>query len=115
MYLLMTAKLKIIQFISLCLPYDLCVTSVSNVDCLQKCSSDVFLEGLFLPCLGSGMIGQLLEQLQIVDPSMNRWLPYLTASCKHLSRNKQIHTLYELQLYMKVRSLGRVQQKGACI
>ena len=69
---------------------------------LQNVSSDIFVEAVFLPCLQSGKLGQLQDQLTVVDPSFDSWNIYLTATCRYLNKNQYINTLYYMQLFMKV-------------
>jgi len=68
----------------------------------QKCSLDVFVEGLLGPALAAGELPRLTDQMLLVDPSLTRWNPYLTATCRHLVKHRLHHTLYEFQIFMKV-------------
>ena len=71
----------------------------------QQCSPEVFLEGLLLPCLTGGQMTRLQENMLALDPSLDIWSVYLTAACRHFSKNKLMHVLYQFQLFMKVRSV----------
>ncbi|XP_035827727.1 zinc finger FYVE domain-containing protein 26 [Aplysia californica] len=67
----------------------------------RHCSADVFVTGLVVPAMSSGEMGRLLEQMLMLDPTLEKWLVYLTATCKHLLRQKYFHSLYQVQLFMK--------------
>jgi len=69
---------------------------------LQKCSSEVFVEALLSPALDSGRIGELIDQLVMIDPTLEKWNTCLTASCRYLLKNKLFHVLYDFQVFMKV-------------
>lgn len=69
---------------------------------LQQCSSEVFLEGLLVPCIKEGQLSKLQEHMLRVDPSLVKWHPCLTASCRHVNRLGWSHILYQMQLFMKV-------------
>nr|XP_054759360.1 zinc finger FYVE domain-containing protein 26-like [Lytechinus pictus] len=67
----------------------------------EQCSNEVFLEGLLVPSIKEGQFGQLQEAMLRVDPSLVKWHPYLTASCRHVNRLGWSHILYQMQLFMK--------------
>ncbi|XP_059142669.1 zinc finger FYVE domain-containing protein 26-like, partial [Physella acuta] len=67
----------------------------------HHCSPEVFLTGLLMPAMCSGQLGRLLEQMLMLDPSLDKWSPYLTATCKYLLKEKYFSTLYHVQLFMK--------------
>lgn len=69
---------------------------------LQRCSVDVYVEGLLRPCVESGELGRLTDQMLLIDASLEKWNPYLTASCRFFLKNKLHHVLYEFQIFMKV-------------
>ena len=69
---------------------------------LQKCSNDVFIEGLLVPALRNEEFALLEDQLLIIDPTLNQWHSYLTASCRHLQKSKYYNVLYSMQVFMKV-------------
>ena len=68
----------------------------------QKCSAEIFVEGLLRPSLESGELARLTDQMMMIDPSLERWNTYLTAACRYFVKNKLHHVLYEFQLFMKV-------------
>lgn len=72
---------------------------------VQKCSVEVFVEGLLKPSVETGELGRLTDQMLLIDPSLERWNAYLTASCRYFVKNKLHHVLYEFQLFMKVHLL----------
>ncbi|XP_052767439.1 zinc finger FYVE domain-containing protein 26-like isoform X2 [Mya arenaria] len=67
----------------------------------HKCSVEVFIQGLLKPSLESGELGRLTDQMLLVDPSLEKWNPYMTASCRYFVRNKLHHVLYGFQIFMK--------------
>ncbi|XP_071795779.1 zinc finger FYVE domain-containing protein 26-like isoform X2 [Asterias amurensis] len=67
----------------------------------QHCSSDVFLEGLLVPCIKHGNLHDLQSQMLHQDPTLNAWNQYLTASCRYLNTHSLAHVLYDVQLFMK--------------
>ncbi|GFO26040.1 Zinc finger fyve domain-containing protein 26 [Plakobranchus ocellatus] len=67
----------------------------------HHCSSDVFVTGLMVPAMHSGEMGRLLEQMLMLDPTLEKWTPYLSATCKHLLKKKYFYTLYQVQIFMK--------------
>ncbi|CAL1527591.1 unnamed protein product [Lymnaea stagnalis] len=67
----------------------------------HHCSSDVFVTGLMVPAMTSGEFGHLLEQMLMLDPTLEKWTSYLTATCKYLLKQKYFSTLYQVQLFMK--------------
>lgn len=67
----------------------------------HKCSMDIFVEGLLRPSLEAGELARLTDQMMMIDPSLERWNNYLTASCRYFVKNKLHHVLYEFQLFMK--------------
>ena len=69
---------------------------------LQKCSTEVFVEGLLRPSIESGDLGKMTDQMLMIDPSLEKWNHYMTAVCRYLVRNRLHHVLYEFQLFMKV-------------
>ena len=70
---------------------------------IQKCSADIFVEGLLKPLLESGELARLTDQMMMIDPSLEKWNSYLTAACRYFVKNKLHHVLYEFQIFMKVR------------
>lgn len=49
-----------------------------------------------------GNFTQLKEQMETADPTLQAWMPYLTAACKFLLRRSFHHLLYEVQVFMRV-------------
>ena len=49
-----------------------------------------------------GKFTQLKEQMETADPTLQAWMPYLTAACKFLLRRSFHHLLYEVQVFMRV-------------
>ncbi|KAH9515330.1 hypothetical protein Btru_014177, partial [Bulinus truncatus] len=85
----------------------------------HHCSSDVFVNGLMIPAMNSGEMGRLLEQMLMLDPTLEKWMAYLTATCKYLLKQKYFSTLYQIQLFMKdyirasMTCVSHFYQKGA--
>ena len=69
---------------------------------LQKCCSDVFVEALLIPAIRSGEWGKLVDQIVLIDPSLEKWNYHLKSICKYLLKQKLHYILYEFQLIMKV-------------
>lgn len=49
-----------------------------------------------------GKFALLKEQMEITDPTLQAWMPYLTAACKFLLRRSFHNLLYEVQVFMRV-------------
>ncbi|OWF55424.1 Zinc finger FYVE domain-containing protein 26 [Mizuhopecten yessoensis] len=67
----------------------------------HKCSSEVFVDALLSPAIEEGRLGELVDQMVMIDPSLERWHPYLTTACRYLLKHRLHHTLYQFQLFMK--------------
>ncbi|XP_067681511.1 uncharacterized protein [Haliotis asinina] len=67
----------------------------------NRCSSEVFVEALLTSALMSGELGKLLDQMLMLDASLEKWNPYLTATCKYLLKHKLLNALHQVQLFMK--------------
>ncbi|KAK3587800.1 hypothetical protein CHS0354_042763 [Potamilus streckersoni] len=67
----------------------------------HKCSIEVFVEGLLKPSLESGELGKLMDQMLLLDPTLESWNHYLTAACRYFVKMKLHHVLYDFQLFMK--------------
>ncbi|BFZ12118.1 hypothetical protein BsWGS_15157 [Bradybaena similaris] len=67
----------------------------------HHCSSDIFVHGLMVPAMNSGEMSRLLEQMLMLDPTLEKWTAYLMATCKHLLKQKYFNTLYHMQIFMK--------------
>ena len=68
---------------------------------MQRCSTEVFVETVLQSALLQGEMSHMVEQIQMLDPSLTKWMPYLTQSCRFLLGNRQFHVLYRVQLLMK--------------
>ncbi|XP_026134074.1 zinc finger FYVE domain-containing protein 26-like [Carassius auratus] len=66
----------------------------------KECSEDVFLEGIFQPCLESGRLGALQGHLEALDSTLESWGRYLLSACQLLQRRGHYHSLYQLQQFM---------------
>nr|AHH02828.1 zinc finger FYVE domain-containing protein 26 [Danio rerio] len=66
----------------------------------KGCSDDVFLEGIFQPCLERGRLGALQGLLENLDPTLETWGRYLLSACQLLQRRGHYHSLYQLQQFM---------------
>ena len=62
----------------------------------------MFVESLWIPAIKSGHLEDLEEAIRLLDPSLLKWEPYMTAVCRLLSRRQLYHILYRTQLFMKV-------------
>lgn len=67
----------------------------------QQCSVEVFIESLFMRLVIKGKFAPLKEQMEITDPTLQAWMPYLTAACKFLLRRSFHNLLYEVQVFMR--------------
>ncbi|KAL3872697.1 hypothetical protein ACJMK2_035906 [Sinanodonta woodiana] len=67
----------------------------------HKCCIEVFVEGLLKPSLESGELGKLMDQMLLLDSSLESWNHYLTAACRYFMKMKLHHVLYDFQLFMK--------------
>ncbi|ESP02327.1 hypothetical protein LOTGIDRAFT_238051 [Lottia gigantea] len=67
----------------------------------HKCSSEVFIQGLLEPALKAGDLEKLLDQMLMLDKSLDKWNNYLTATCRYLLKQHYHHALYQIQIFMK--------------
>lgn len=67
----------------------------------QQCPVEVFIESFFMRLVLKGKWTQLKEQMETADPTLQAWMPYLTACCKFLLRRSFHHLLYEVQVFMR--------------
>ncbi|XP_057314867.1 zinc finger FYVE domain-containing protein 26-like [Hydractinia symbiolongicarpus] len=67
----------------------------------KKCSHDLFISKLLLPCFQDGCFDQLCEEIKVNDPALKFWGAYFTEGCKYFSKHTSYHCLYELQLFIK--------------
>lgn len=61
----------------------------------------VFVDTIFKTQLNKGAIDELKDVLDMADPTLQQWNPYLMATCRYLSNENMIRTLYDVQVYMK--------------
>jgi len=57
---------------------------------------------LLQPSFQEDMYEQLCEKMRMNDPSLKFWNHYLTFACKHLEKHGHFHSLYEIQLFIRV-------------
>ncbi|KAK3093553.1 hypothetical protein FSP39_017239 [Pinctada imbricata] len=67
----------------------------------KRCTSEVYMESLLIPALSNGELLKLTDQMVMIDPTLEKWHLYLTATCRHLLKYKYHNMLYEFQLFMK--------------
>ncbi|XP_056616274.1 zinc finger FYVE domain-containing protein 26 isoform X2 [Triplophysa dalaica] len=77
----------------------------------KECSEEVFLEGVFQPCLERGRLGALQGLLETLDPTLETWGRYLLSACQLLQRRGHYHSLYQLQQFM----MDHVRAAMTCI
>lgn len=77
----------------------------------KECSEEVFLEGVFQPCLERGRLGALQSLLETLDPTLETWGRYLLSACQLLQRRGHYHSLYQLQQFM----MDHVRAAMTCI
>lgn len=63
--------------------------------------SSIFVNEFFLPSINNNTLDKILNQLNLIDPTLNRSWRYLIAVCKYLSANKFYSILYKIQLFMR--------------
>lgn len=68
----------------------------------QNCSSDVFVDQLWVPALKSGQVDHVIDCMKELDPSLGVWQPHLTAACRVFSKKSLFSVLLLTQIYMKV-------------
>ena len=69
---------------------------------LQNCSTDLFIDHLWVPAMKTGQIQHVEECLQRVDHTLSTWEAYLTAACRYFTQKGLFSVLYKTQLFMKV-------------
>ncbi|KAH8294946.1 hypothetical protein KR018_004572 [Drosophila ironensis] len=68
----------------------------------QQLDVDLFIHHIFQPQLASGVLPQLIEELQQLDDAqLNGWRLPLLQTCRHLEQHQQLNSLYQLQLLLK--------------
>ncbi|XP_072171552.1 uncharacterized protein [Diadema setosum] len=77
------------------------MTTAINHLLQEQCPSELFVEAVLVPCIKEGQFAQLQDAMLKVDPTLVRWHPHLTASCRHIKRLGWSRVLYQLQLFMK--------------
>uniref|UniRef100_A0A8C1BV50 Zinc finger FYVE domain-containing protein 26 n=1 Tax=Cyprinus carpio carpio TaxID=630221 RepID=A0A8C1BV50_CYPCA len=87
-----------LSLISFYLRHDCLRDALTHIQ--NKCSEDVFLEGIFQPCLERGRLGALQGLLETLDPTLETWGRYLLSACQLLQRKGYYHSLYQLQQFM---------------
>jgi len=63
--------------------------------------SSIFVNEFFLPSINNNTLDKILNQLNLIDPTLNKSWRYLIAVCKYLSTNKFYSILYKVQLFMR--------------
>ncbi|EDO48452.1 predicted protein [Nematostella vectensis] len=67
----------------------------------KKCSAEVFVESLLMRLVSRGSLSVLKSQLELTDPTLHSWVPYMTAACRYLHKKGYLNLLYDLQLFMR--------------
>ena len=67
----------------------------------SQASPKVFVDTIFKTQLDKGAIDELKGVLEMTDPTLQQWNPYLMATCRYLSKENMIRTLYDVQVFMK--------------
>jgi len=67
----------------------------------QRCSPEVFFDDLLLRSFQIGSFDVLAREIELMDPSLNKWKDYLSKSCQYLSRKGLYNCLYHMQLFLK--------------
>ncbi|XP_046489953.1 uncharacterized protein Sptz isoform X1 [Neodiprion pinetum] len=62
---------------------------------------EVFFSSVYLPCLKNGLVDNLHEAMRTKDPNLLSWKTYLVFTCHSLETKKLLHTLYQLQIFIK--------------
>ncbi|KAK9880596.1 hypothetical protein WA026_011836 [Henosepilachna vigintioctopunctata] len=62
-------------------------------------SDDVFVD-IYMKCLKEGVVNILQENIAKIDYTLELWKNYLRKLCRHLEKQKLLHCLYQLQLFM---------------
>ena len=77
--------------------FDKCLAFVMENDVDQ----DLFFNSVYLRCLRSENVENLLNAMKSKDPTLLIWKKYLVYICHNLEKKKLLNTLYYLQLFMK--------------
>ncbi|XP_043271458.1 uncharacterized protein Sptz [Venturia canescens] len=62
---------------------------------------ELFMNCVFLSCVKNGCMMNLCESMRSKDPSLGVFKKYLLYTCHSLERKQLLHTLHQLQLFMK--------------
>ena len=97
-YLLMYGSCSsILEFFMKQKEFDKCLVFVMENDVDQ----DLFFNAVYLRCLRSENVENLLNAMRGKDPSLLIWKKYLVFICRNLEKRRLLNTLYHLQLFMK--------------
>ncbi|EFN75932.1 Zinc finger FYVE domain-containing protein 26 [Harpegnathos saltator] len=97
-YLLMYGSYSsILQFFLRHKEFEKCLMYVLENDL----ESELFLNGIYLPCLRNGDIANLHDAMRTKDPTLLMWRKYLIFVCHFMEKKQYWHILYQLQLFMK--------------
>ncbi|KAL3287111.1 hypothetical protein HHI36_001592 [Cryptolaemus montrouzieri] len=61
--------------------------------------SELFID-IYMRCLKDGLVNILQENIAKIDSTLDLWKNYLRQLCHHLEKQKLLHCLYQLQLFM---------------
>lgn len=97
-YLLMYgSSSSILEFFVKQKEFDKCLLFVMENDVEQ----DLFFNAVYLRCLRSENVENLLNAMKSKDSSLLIWKKYLVYICRNLEKKRLLNTLYHLQLFMK--------------
>ncbi|CAH1163868.1 unnamed protein product [Phaedon cochleariae] len=65
----------------------------------NQLGTEVFID-IYMRCLKDGIIGILHEHISLIDSTLELWKEYLRSICRHLEKQKLLHSLYQLQQFM---------------
>lgn len=77
--------------------YEKCLSYILE----NEVEPELFMSCLFMPCLKNGCMMNLCESMRSKDPSLVAFKKYLMYTCHSLERKQLLHTLHQLQLFMK--------------
>lgn len=97
-YLLMYGSFNsILEFFVRYGEFDKCLSYVLE----NNIESELFFNTVFLGCLKNGKMENLCTAMKSKDISLLTWKKYLICMCHNLERKQLLHTLYQLQLFMR--------------
>lgn len=97
-YLLMYGSFNsILEFFVRHGEYDKCFSYILENDI----DPELFMNSVFLRCLRNGSMTNFFEAMRAKDPSLLAFKKYLMYTCHSLERKQLLHTLHQLQLFMK--------------